>query len=260
MTDRLTLMGTGDALGVPRVYCDCPVCAEARTSGQNRRTRCSALMQGAAGSFWLDCGPDWRAQMESLALRRVEQVLLTHAHHDHIGGLPELYDHVRWTGQEVRVLGPASVLESVAARFPWAARGLGLTPLSPGLTVAGWGVSAWEVNHGRNGRSFAYRFDKPGYSWAYCPDSIDLNAAEQEPLRGLDRLILGTAFYNEDAPREHRSLYSMVEALSLLEVVRPGKTCFTHLSHGVDARVRYTLPEGVQVGHDGLVLSLSIGE
>lgn len=67
MADELIFTGSGDALGVPRVYCDCPVCTEARTTGQNHRRRCSALVRAKAGTFWLDCGPDWHLRPLSLA-------------------------------------------------------------------------------------------------------------------------------------------------------------------------------------------------
>lgn len=75
-------------------------------------------------------------------------------------------------------------------------------------------------------------------------------------MAGLDLLVLGTAYYEEAAPRERRSLYSMVEALELLAEVQPGRTLFTHLSHGVDIRRRYPLPDSVTVVHDGMVIQL----
>ncbi|MFZ5817447.1 MAG: MBL fold metallo-hydrolase [Bacillota bacterium] len=256
MKDQVVLLGTGDALGVPRVYCDCGVCQEARGGGLNRRTRSSALVRGPAGTFLIDCGPDWRLQMEAVGLRHVEEILITHGHQDHIGGIPDLADSVRWTGLPVRVTGPERALEEVRSRFPWAARGLTWRALAGPLTVGGWAVNAWEVSHGRNGRSWAYRFERPGFAWAYCPDSIDLTPEERAPLHGLDLLILGTAYYDEPAPRSRRSLYSMVEAVALLEEVRPVRAVFTHLSHGVDLKAAYPLPPNVLVARDGMAVEL----
>lgn len=251
----LILVGTGDSLGVPRVYCECPVCTEARGAGQNRRTRSSALVTGPEGEFWIDCGPDWRLQMEAVGHRRVGTMLLTHAHHDHIGGLPDLYDYARWTQQSVPVLAPPSVLDEVRHRYPWLERGLDFSPV--GVAIGGFALQSWGVCHGKNGRSFAYRFSRPGFSWAYCPDSINLDQAEREPLRGLDLLVLGTAYYDEEAPMASRSIYSMVEALELLEDVQPGRVVFTHLSHGVDVRVDYLLPANVMIASDGLCLEMT---
>lgn len=256
MGDRLWLLGTGDSLGVPRVYCDCEVCQEARRLGRNRRTRCSALLRTDEGDLLLDCGPDFRVQMERMELRHVESVLITHGHHDHIGGIGDLADSVRWTGLPLRLLGPAPALDEIRARFPWAMQGFTTEAISRPVTLVGWSVICWPVNHGKNGTAFAYRFERPGFAWAYCPDSIHLSPAEEAPLQGLDLLVLGTAYYEERAPESTRSLYSMVEALELLERVRPGRTVFTHLSHGVDIGADYGLPSSVAVGFDGFSIEL----
>ncbi|MCG0238365.1 MAG: MBL fold metallo-hydrolase [Firmicutes bacterium] len=257
MAATLTFLGTGDAMGVPRVYCDCPVCTEARTSGRNRRRRPSALVRDGGGCLLIDCGPDWRLQMESVGLRAVDAVLVTHPHHDHIGGLPELADAVRWTGRPVPVAAAPRVLAEIQARYPWIGQYLVFTPLIGPAEFLGFRVTAWEVNHGHNGRSYGLRLERPGFAWAYVPDSIHLSPAEREPLRGLDLLVLGTAYYREEAPVATRSLYDMVEALALLAEVRPRRAIFTHLSHGVDLREPYPLPPEVTLAEDGMTVPLA---
>ena len=96
--DTLVFLGTGDAMGVPRVYCSCETCMEARSSGDNARLRTSVLIDNGSDFWIIDCGPDWRRQMELQGRRSMRRLLVTHPHFDHIGGLPEWADSCRTTG------------------------------------------------------------------------------------------------------------------------------------------------------------------
>ncbi|MBW5448161.1 MBL fold metallo-hydrolase [Cohnella sp. CFH 77786] len=252
---EITFLGHGDSLGTPRVYCECAVCEEARTTGANRRLRSSLwLREKNASPLLLDCGPDWREQMESIGVRNAAMGLLTHAHFDHIGGLVDWADACRWTDVHADVFAPAEVLEEVLRRFPWIGSRLRLHANDEGMEYGGWNVRPWKVNHGKNGYSYAYRFDRPqtGKSWAYCSDSINLSEAEKEPLRGLELLILGTSFAEEPFPMDTRSVYDMKEGLALAAEVGAGKVLFTHLSHDVDSRRDYGLPSHVRLGETGM--------
>lgn len=192
--------------------------------------------------------------MERQSLRTIGDVLITHAHQDHIGGIPELFDVRRWTSSEVKLRAPTSVLQQIVDRFPWIERSLDLVAMNGPFSLLGWEISTWEVSHGFNGRSFAFRFDSPSFSWVYCPDSINLTEEEKKPMFGLDLLVLGTSFYREEAPLESRSVYDMIEGCELVKEVRPARTVFTHLSHNVDVTAAYDLGEGVEVARDGICL------
>jgi phosphoribosyl 1,2-cyclic phosphate phosphodiesterase len=247
----ITFLGTGDSMGVPRVYCDCGVCEEARASGRNRRFRSSVWIETDEEPLLLDCGPDWTSQMEQLGKRFVENVLITHAHHDHIGGLPEWADACRWLRRKGNAYAPQEVIETVLARYPWLDRFIHFHQVDEGMEYGGWQIRPWKVCHGKNGHAFAYHFSRERFRWVYCSDSIDLTDEQKSPLYDLDLLVLGTNFYKEEAARGTRSVYDMTEALELLDQVRPKRALFTHLSHGVDAAEAYPLPPYVELAVQG---------
>lgn len=258
--DKLTFLGTGDSMAVPRVYCRCAVCEEARTTGINRRLRSSVLVEGADAPFMIDCGPSWREQMEWLKLIDLDHLLITHAHYDHVGGLPEYADLCRWLEKKGSVYAPPEVIDRLRTIYPWLESSINYYAVEGTVELWGWSITTWRVCHGHNGYSYAYRFSKPEFVWAYCPDSIALNAEEKQLLTGLDLLVLGTSFYKEEAPVHSRSVYDIVEALQLIEEVRPQRTLFTHLSHGIDSRADYQLPPTCSLAKEGLVVKLGAGK
>lgn len=256
MKDQLTFLGTGDSMGVPRSYCDCGICSEARSTGHNRRYRSSVMVHTEEGDLLLDCGPDWPAQMELLGKRLLEHALITHPHHDHIGGLPEWLDACRWTGSRGTVYAPEAVFGTIRNQYPWLESRLTYVPNDPGMRFGGWHIRPWEVCHGQNGTSHAYRFEKNGYSWAYCSDAIRLSEQQKKPLHGLNMLVLGTNFYKETADPSTRSVYDMTEAFELLQEVKPVTAYFTHMSHGVDIEAAYPLPSNVTLARPGMKIGL----
>jgi phosphoribosyl 1,2-cyclic phosphate phosphodiesterase len=202
----------------------------------------------------LDCGPDWREQMERMGVRGAERGLLTHAHFDHIGGLVDWADACRWTDRTAELFAPPEVLEEVKERFPWIGSRIRLSANEGGMEHGGWNIRPWRVNHGKNGHSYAYRFDHPatGRAWAYCSDAINLSEEEKAPLLGLNLLVLGTSYAEERFPMETRSIYDMKEGVRLADEVQAASVLFTHLSHDVDVRRDYALPSHIRIAEAGM--------
>ncbi|WP_291426441.1 MBL fold metallo-hydrolase [Deinococcus sp.] len=256
----LTFLGTADSKGVPRFWCACPVCQEARTGGVNRRRRTALLLRGEGQTVLLDAGVDLHTQLAGLSGPLLpDAVLISHAHNDHILGLGDLLDFERYEGGNLAIYAPPPVIPHLAERFGYAfGEGSPVLPMPPnGVQFAGFNIRLFGVPHGANGSSHAYRLDCPGFRAALVTDALDIPArVAQEWLTDLDLLALGTSFADESAcERGRRSVYDIREALALPWARAARRVVLTHLSHAVDVR-RLELPDGWAFASDGLSLDL----
>lgn len=256
MTAHLTVLGSSDSKGVPRWWCGCAVCSEARSTGMNRRTRPAALVRGAGQTLLLDCGPDLHAQLTRLGHAFVPStVLISHAHNDHLLGLGDLLDYVRYAGGQLDIYAPEAALQGIRARFAYAFRHS--APVLPlpveGLQRCGYRVRAFEVPHGANGASHAFHFEaeqegntdpSSGSSpagnsrWVYMTDALGVpDELAREWLHDLDLLVLGASMTDEAAAvQATRSVYDVQEALRLPWAMSARRVLLTHLSHDIDVR------------------------
>lgn len=241
---QLTVLGAGDSQGVPRWYCPCAICVEARLTGQNRRSRPSILLNWYEHSILFDAPPEIRIQLDRNGIRRLDAACFTHAHHDHIAGLVDLYDYARYTRQPLPIYIPQASSAALTERFPFLVDRVKLFPwhiVAEPFHLFGLQITPFLVPHGRNGTAHGFRIETGEVSVAYVPDALDIPLEVQEHhLRDLNLLILGTSFYHEEAPKERRSIYDVVEALALTARLQPQKIIFTHLSHDID--IRRSLP------------------
>ena len=253
---KLTFLGTGTSQGVPVIGCRCAVCRS--NDPRDNRLRTSAMIEADGVRLVIDAGPDFRCQLLRADVSRVDGILLTHEHKDHIGGIDDVraLNFVDYpTIRPVDIYGTERTLACVRKDFDYAFaadkyRGVPeirlhaidrRTPFRIGaleiLPVAGHHSARFEVTGYRIGRL------------AYLTDFKTIDAGELDKLEGLDLLVVNALRF---AP--HDSHFSVDEALALIRRVRPRRAVLTHLSHeiGLHAEASRRLPAGVELAYDGL--------
>lgn len=257
---RLTFLGTGTSFGVPQVGCQCRTCTS--PDPRDRRNRASALVETAGRLLLIDTGPELRLQLIGAGVERVDAVLYTHAHADHVHGIDDLRAlSLRLGGTGLPVYGPAATLGELRQRFGYIFDGvparpgtskpeLALRPLEPGVEVAiaGVAVRPIELPHGDQ-TVFGYRFGR----LAYVTDVKAVPPAARALLQDLDVLVL-----NALLSRPHPLHLSVPEAIAVARDVGARRTWLTHLSHEVPhAELAAGLPEGIAPAYDGLVVDIA---
>lgn len=263
MSLRVTMLGSGTSSGVPMIGCDCPVCTS--QDPRNRRTRTSALLRlpdrtGASEReriVVVDTGVDFRRQALDARLDRLDAVLFTHSHADHIFGLDDVrVFNFRQRGA-IPCYGSTTTLAALRRCFAYVFEDtqegggkplLDLRPVREAFDLWGHRVVPVPVFHGSM-EVFGYRLG----SFAYVTDCNALPESSFELLEGVTTLILGALRY-----RPHPTHFSFQEALEVVERLRPERTFFTHIAHDVDHTApEVALPEGVAIGFDGLSIDVA---
>ena len=250
---KITFLGTGTSTGVPEIGCSCEVC----TSPDKRdgRLRTSVLVEVEGKRLLLDCGPDFRWQMIQNKTYRLDAVLISHEHYDHVGGLDDLRPFCREGG--ISVFAEDYVAEAIQTRIPYVFRqhkypgvpNLELHKISTEpFVAAGVPVIPIRVMHGKL-PILGYRIG----NMAYLTDVKYLPEEEYAKLEGLELLIL-TALRTGSHPT-HQSLD---EALDMVGRIRPKETYLIHVSHriGLHAEVEKSLPPHIHLSYDGLTVTV----
>jgi phosphoribosyl 1,2-cyclic phosphate phosphodiesterase len=257
---RLRFLGTGTSFGIPQVGCGCAVCHSA--DPRDRRTRSAAVLDAGGATILIDTPPELRLQLVAAGISRIDAVLYTHEHADHINGIDDLRIFSNRDGRPMRVYGPVETLARLRTSFnyifdaevtPFAGTSkphLEPTPLEPGVAVEIAGVSVLPIafDHGHL-RVFGYRFGPV----AYITDVKEVPAAARGRLAGLDVLVLNALWW-----RPHPTHLSIAEAVETARALGASRTYLTHLTHETGhAELAAALPEGIEPAYDGLIVEAS---
>jgi phosphoribosyl 1,2-cyclic phosphate phosphodiesterase len=265
MQATLTFLGTGTSMGVPTLGCDCEVCRSATASDgdpRNRRTRPSVRLAYNDRIVLIDTGPDFHAQAIRENIRRVDAVLYTHGHADHLMGFDDLRPLSFHSPGNLPIYADdttATAIEHAFAytfrtedRYPTSAR-VQIHRLDPtpgaGVDLFGACFRRVPVTHGQQ-QITGYRFG----SAAYLTDMSDIPPESIPLLQNLDILIL-------DALRRdpHYSHSHLAKSIAFVEQLNPRRAFFTHMSHDLDhAATEAALPPNIRLAYDGLQLQFEI--
>jgi phosphoribosyl 1,2-cyclic phosphate phosphodiesterase len=256
VTLEITLLGTGTSTGVPRIACDCAVCTS--TDPRNRRLRAGVridvLDEGGdpRGTLLVDTSPDLREQALTHDIRRVDAVLFTHAHADHVYGLDDVRVFNFIQHRAIPLYGSAATLAAVRRSFAYVwEKGqegggkplLEPVPVAAPFELLGRTVEPLPVWHG-DLEVTAYRIG----GFALVTDVSVIPEETMARLAGLDLLVLGALRY-----RRHSTHLSIGEAVEVARRLGARRTVLTHIAHEVDATApELELPPGVELGWDGM--------
>ncbi|MGE5703726.1 MAG: MBL fold metallo-hydrolase [Clostridia bacterium] len=236
--------------------CTCDVCTDKNML--NRRTRPSVLITYGKQTALIDVSPDFKQQYLSHHNHGIipDTVLFTHAHNDHIAGLGDFADLCLWNQIQSKLVASPDIIAQLENRYPYLKNRDTLTFIGcQQFSLGQWHVQFVKVNHGHNGYSYGLIFSNEHDSWAYVSDAFDMTDEQLHAFRNLDTLILGTSYWNEEAPRNRRSVYSVVEAMQVKEMLKPKRMVLTHLSHDIQAEaMSRQLPGDVRFAFDGMEL------
>ncbi len=268
---EIVILGCGGSGGVPRAGNDWGKCDP--SNPRNVRTRPSILIRTANSAVVIDTGPDFRAQMNRENVTRLDAVLFTHAHVDHVAGIDDIRSYwenqgLRKAGVEFPVYADKDTANTLKKRFDYLfmdieylyPKRLACTILTDDMMgkvvqiTPDIAVIPYIQSHGSQGRSLGFRIGNVGYS----TDMIDLGDQAIDILQGVDTWIAdGGSFSLETSKVTVHANKDILERLTAR--IRPRITYLTHLSEYMDYnRVTAQLPENFALAHDGLVIPYQV--
>jgi phosphoribosyl 1,2-cyclic phosphate phosphodiesterase len=253
---KVTVLGCGPSTGVPAIGPDWGACDPG--DPRNRRRRASILVESRGKTVLIDTSPDLREQLLGAGVGRIDAVILTHTHADHLHGIDDLRAVNRVMQRAIPLYAEARSLAEIKQRFgyalkPVSADGMFFKPtvtpqvIAGPFAAAGLPVTPFEQDHGYS-KTLGFRIGAFGYS----TDVVELDDAAFAALAGVELWIVDCLRYEPHPTHSH-----VAKTLEWIERVKPKRAILTHLDRPLDyAELAAQLPPGVEPGYDGLVVEL----
>ncbi len=252
---RFTFLGTGTSQGVPVIACDCTACKSA--DPRDKRLRSSLLLEKDGTVLLFDAGPDFRQQMLRQNVKRLDSIILTHEHKDHIAGMDDVRAFNYRSNDAVDIYAEARVQEAIKREYSYVFSSSGYPGIprmrlktienSP-FMIKGIEIIPIRVMHW-NLEILGFRVN----NFAYITDASSIPKRGIELLKGVEYLVI-----NALRKERHVSHFSLDEALSIIDSINPRKGYITHIGHqmGLYEKVQKELPRNVLLAYDGLSVDI----
>jgi phosphoribosyl 1,2-cyclic phosphate phosphodiesterase len=253
---KITFLGTGTSQGIPVIGSNHPVCLS--KNPKDKRLRVSVLISWKDYNFVIDCGPDFRQQMLTHKVVKLDGILFTHEHADHTAGIDDIRPFFFRQG-DIPVYAHEDVILSLKRRFDYIFADENKYPGAPAVKVntiknnesfiiGDKGVMPIEAFHNRL-KVYGYRIG----DFAYLTDVKTISEEEINKIKGVKVLSI-----NALRVEPHHSHLNLEEALELVDKINPGIAYLSHISHylGFHDEVEKKLPKNVHLAYDNLVVSV----
>jgi phosphoribosyl 1,2-cyclic phosphate phosphodiesterase len=248
---KIAFLGTGTSQGVPVIACECETCKS--DDNRDKRLRTSILIEKDGTSLVIDAGPDFRQQMLKENVRRLDAIILTHEHKDHIAGMDDVRAFNYKSQDAIDIYAEERVQKAVKKEYSYVFAeyqypGIPKMRLNLindyGFTVKGIPLIPLRVFH--------YRLPVYGFrigNFAYITDANYVPEETKEKLFGVKYFVI-----NALRREKHISHFSLREAIDLVREISPRRAFITHISHqmGLHEEVSATLPPEIMLAYDGL--------
>ncbi|MCE2704842.1 MAG: MBL fold metallo-hydrolase [Bacteroidota bacterium] len=252
---RITFLGTGTSGGVPMIGCDCAVCHS--TDTKDKRLRSSIMVESATTRLVVDTGPDFRYQMLRQQIKKLDAVVFTHPHKDHMAGLDDIRAFNYFSKRHMDIYADSLTEEALRRDFYYAfsdTRYPGIPELNLNtiteepFLVGDIPVQPIQVWHHRM-PVLGFRFG----AFTYITDANRIEPDQQQKITGSEILVL-----NALRKQDHLSHFTLEQALLLIDQLQIPGGYLTHISHqlGKHAEVEAELPPHIHLAFDGLVLEM----